>query len=108
FGCVTATLMVSYLVGSLATNRLLRYVTMARLVLSGALMVLSAAMALTLSVTFLGVGVVQIIAPMCLWMLGFAFIMPGVTTSALALFPRNAGSAAALMGSLQKIGRAHV
>jgi len=101
FGCVTATLMVSYLIGSLATNRLLRYVTMARLVLSGALMVLSAAIALTLSVTFLGIGIVQIIAPMCLWMLGFAFIMPGVTTSALALFPRNAGSASALMGSLQ-------
>jgi len=101
FGCVTATLMVSYLVGSLATNRLLRYVTMARLVLSGALMVLSAAIALTLSVTLLGIGIVQIIVPMCLWMLGFAFIMPGVTTAALALFPRNAGSASALMGSLQ-------
>lgn len=101
FGCVTATLMVSYLLGSLATNRLLRYVTMTRLVLSGALMVLSAAIALTLSITFLGIGVIQIIAPMCLWMLGFAFIMPGVTTAALALFPRNAGSASALMGSLQ-------
>jgi DHA1 family bicyclomycin/chloramphenicol resistance-like MFS transporter len=101
FGCVTATLMVSYLIGSLATNRLLRYVTMARLVLSGALMVLTAAIALTLSVTLLGIGVVEIIAPMCLWMLGFAFIMPGVTTAALALFPRNAGSASALMGSLQ-------
>jgi DHA1 family bicyclomycin/chloramphenicol resistance-like MFS transporter len=93
--------MVSYLIGSLATNRLLRYVTMTRLVLSGALMVLSAAIALTASITFLGVGIAQIIAPMCLWMLGFAFIMPGVTTAALALFPRNAGSASALMGSLQ-------
>jgi DHA1 family bicyclomycin/chloramphenicol resistance-like MFS transporter len=101
FGCVTATLMVSYLIGSLATNRLLRYVTMTRLVLSGALMVLAAAIALTLSVTLLGIGIIQIIAPMCLWMLGFAFIMPGVTTAALALFPRNAGSASALMGSLQ-------
>ncbi|HEX3884951.1 MAG TPA: multidrug effflux MFS transporter [Stellaceae bacterium] len=101
FGCVTATLMVSYLLGSLATNRLLRYVTMTRLVLCGALMVLSAAIALTLSITFLGIGIVQIIAPMCVWMLGFAFIMPGVTTAALALFPRNAGSASALMGSLQ-------
>jgi hypothetical protein len=38
---------------------------------------------------------------MCIWMVGFAFIMPGVTTSALALFPRNAGSASALMGALQ-------
>jgi DHA1 family bicyclomycin/chloramphenicol resistance-like MFS transporter len=101
FGLVTATLMASYLVGSLTTNRLLRVVTMARLVLAGALMVLVAAILLCLGVTMLGIGVIEIIAPMCLWMLGFAFIMPGVTTAALALFPRNAGSASALMGSLQ-------
>jgi DHA1 family bicyclomycin/chloramphenicol resistance-like MFS transporter len=34
-------------------------------------------------------------------MFGMAFVMPGVTTAALALFPRSAGSASALMGSLQ-------
>jgi MFS transporter, DHA1 family, multidrug resistance protein len=101
FGVVTASLMVSYLLGSLATNRLLRIATMARLVLAGALMVLVAAIALALSLRFLGLGVAQIIVPMCLWMVGFAFIMPGVTTAALTLFPRNAGSASALMGSLQ-------
>jgi DHA1 family bicyclomycin/chloramphenicol resistance-like MFS transporter len=93
--------MASYLLGSLATNRLLRIATMARLVLTGALMVFVAAVALALSLRFLGLGVAQIMVPMCLWMVGFAFIMPGVTTSALALFPRNAGSASALMGSLQ-------
>lgn len=101
FGLITASLMASYLVGSLATNRLLRYVTMSRLVLTGALLVLTAATALALSLRLLGLGIPQIIAPMCVWMLGFALIMPGVTTSALALFPRNAGSASALMGSLQ-------
>ena len=41
------------------------------------------------------------IAPLCLWLFGLAFVMPGVTTAALGLFPRNAGSASALMGSLQ-------
>jgi MFS transporter, DHA1 family, multidrug resistance protein len=101
FGLVTASLMLSYLVGSLAMNRLLRVFAIGRLVLAGALMVLAAALVLALSLRFLGLGVVQIIVPMCVWMLGFAFIMPGVTTSALALFPRNAGSASALMGALQ-------
>jgi MFS transporter, DHA1 family, multidrug resistance protein len=101
FGLVTASLMLSYLVGSLATNRLLRIFTMSRLVLAGALMVLAAALSLAAGLRFLLPGVAEIIAPMCLWMLGFAFIMPGVTTTALALFPRNAGSASALMGSLQ-------
>ncbi|HWB52247.1 MAG TPA: multidrug effflux MFS transporter [Stellaceae bacterium] len=101
FGLVTASLMLSYLVGSLATNRLLRFFATTRLVQAGALMVLGAAIALALMLRLVGVGVLEIVLPMCLWMLGFAFIMPGVTTSALALFPRNAGSAAALMGALQ-------
>jgi DHA1 family bicyclomycin/chloramphenicol resistance-like MFS transporter len=101
FGLATASLMTSYLVGSLAVNRLLPYFAMARLVLAGALMVAVAALALALGLRFLGLGIAPIIAPMCLWMLGFSFIMPGVTTTALGLFPRNAGSASALMGSLQ-------
>jgi MFS transporter, DHA1 family, multidrug resistance protein len=101
FGLVTASLMLSYLVGSLATNRLLRFFTTSRLVLAGALMVLAAAIALAFGLRMAGLGLVQIIAPMCLWMLGFAFIMPGVTTTALGLFPRNAGSASALMGAMQ-------
>ena len=88
-------------VESAAMNRLLLFLTIHRLVLAGALMVLGAALALAVGLRFAGVGVAQIIAPMCLWMLGFAFIMPGVTTAALALFPRNAGSASALMGALQ-------
>ena len=101
FGMVTALLMVSYLLGSLATNQLLHFFTMSRLVLAGALMVLAAALILAGGLRFLGLGVVQIMAPMCLWIIGFAFIMPGVTTTALGLFPRNAGSASALMGALQ-------
>lgn len=101
FGAVTASLMVSYLLGSLATNRLLRFFSTGRLVLAGALMVLAAAIALALVLRLVGLGVLEIVLPMCLWMVGFAFIMPGVTTSALALFPRNAGSASALMGALQ-------
>jgi MFS transporter, DHA1 family, multidrug resistance protein len=101
FGLVTATLMLSYLFGSLALNQLLRFVAISRLVLAGALMVLVASLGLALGLRFIGVGIVEIIVPMCVWMVGFAFIMPGVTTSALALFPRNAGSASALMGALQ-------
>jgi DHA1 family bicyclomycin/chloramphenicol resistance-like MFS transporter len=101
FGLVTASLMVSYLAGSLITNRLLRVVSTNRLILSGALLVLGAAIALAVGLRLDGLGVVEVIGPMCLWLFGMAFIMPGVTTSALALFPKNAGSASALMGALQ-------
>jgi MFS transporter, DHA1 family, multidrug resistance protein len=56
FGLVTATLMLSYLVGSLATNRLLHFFTTSRLVLAGALMVLAAALILAVGLRFLGLG----------------------------------------------------
>ena len=100
FGLLTASLMASYLAGSLATNRLLRYVAVQKLVLIGALFVLAASLALGIGLPF-RFGVAEVIGPMCLWLFGMAFIMPGVTMSALTLFPKNAGSASALMGSLQ-------
>lgn len=101
FGLVTASLMVSYLIGSLATNRLLRYVSITRLVLVGASLVFMSGLALGIALSTEGLGVAEIVGPMCLWLFAMAFIMPGVTTSALALFPKNAGSASALMGFLQ-------
>jgi DHA1 family bicyclomycin/chloramphenicol resistance-like MFS transporter len=101
FGLITSSQMLAYLVGSLATNRLLTITSTTRLVVVGATMVLVAALDLAFGMRLLGLGVVEIIAPLCLWMFGMAFIMPGVTTGALALFPKNAGSASALMGCLQ-------
>lgn len=100
FGLVTASLMVSYLFGSLATNRLLRWLSLQRIVVVGALCVLAAAAALAVGLRF-QFGVAEVVGPLCLWLFGMAFIMPGVSTSALTLFPKNAGSASALMGSLQ-------
>ena len=100
FGILTASLMAAYLVGALATNRLLKILPPHRLVVLGACFVLAAALALAVGLR-LGVGIVEVIGPLCLWLFGLAFVMPGVTTAALGLFPRNAGSASALMGSLQ-------
>jgi DHA1 family bicyclomycin/chloramphenicol resistance-like MFS transporter len=100
FGLLTASLMLAYLVGALATNRLLRFLPAHRLVVLGAACVMAAALALAVGLRH-GIGIVEVIGPLCLWLFGLAFVMPGVTTTALGLFPRNAGSASALMGSLQ-------
>ncbi|MGE0260283.1 MAG: Bcr/CflA family drug resistance efflux transporter, partial [Alphaproteobacteria bacterium] len=100
FGILMASLMLAYLIGALATNRLLRFMPPSRLVVLGAVCVMAAAVALAVGLR-IGVGIVEVIGPLCLWLFGLAFVMPGVTTAALGLFPRNAGSASALMGSLQ-------
>jgi DHA1 family bicyclomycin/chloramphenicol resistance-like MFS transporter len=104
FGLLTAALMAAYLVGALATNRLLRWLPPHRLVVLGAGCVMLAALALAVGPRLeagIAAGIVAVIGPLCLWLFGLAFVMPGVTTAALGLFPRNAGSASALMGSLQ-------
>lgn len=100
FGLVSASLMGAYLVGSLTLNRLLRYIGIQRLVVVGALCVLAAGLLLGIGLP-VRLGVVEVIGPLCLWLFGMALIMPGITTGTLALFPKNAGSASALMGSLQ-------
>ena len=76
FGILTASLMVSYLVGALATNRLLRFMPPHRLVVLGACFVMIAALALAVGLRF-GVGIAEVIGPLCLWLFGLAFVMPG-------------------------------
>jgi DHA1 family bicyclomycin/chloramphenicol resistance-like MFS transporter len=101
FGIATATIMASYFLGSLVTNRLLRRFEMARVIRLGALIVLLASATLGCGFWVWGLGTAALVGPMALWLFGLAFAMPGITSGALSLYPRNAGAAAALMGSLQ-------
>src|SRR3954465_9624989 len=66
FGLLTASLMVSYLAGALATNRLLRFVTPHRLVVLGAAFVMTAALALAIGLR-LGGRVIEGVGPLFLW-----------------------------------------
>jgi hypothetical protein len=42
-----------------------------------------------------------VVGATCVWIFGLAFVVPGLTMSALRRFPKMAGSAAAAMGCLQ-------
>ena len=44
-----------------------------------------AALALAVGLRF-GIGIAAVIGPLCLWLFGLAFVMPGVTTAALGCF----------------------
>mgnify|MGYP005854888277 CR=1 FL=1 len=48
--------------------------------------------------------VVATMAPIAIWMLGIALVMPGATSEAMAPFPRIAGSASAMLGFFQLSG----
>ena len=46
-------------------------------------------------------GYIEVMIPVGLYAFGIGFVMPAMTTAALAPFPRIAGSAAAMMGFMQ-------
>ncbi len=50
------------------------------------------------------VSVAGTMAPVAIWMLGIALVMPGATGAAMAPFPSIAGSASALLGFFQLTG----
>jgi len=101
FGALSGCYMGAYFAGALTTNRLLRYVSAARLIRLGLVLVAGGASALSLDLLLQGATTLGVVVSTCVWVFGMAFIVPGLTMSALRRFPKMAGAASAAMGFLQ-------
>jgi DHA1 family bicyclomycin/chloramphenicol resistance-like MFS transporter len=101
FGAVSACYMGAYFAGALATNRLLLWISAARLIRLGLVLVAGGAIALSLDLLVQGASTLGVVGATCVWVFGMAFIVPGLTMSALRRFPKMSGAAAAAMGCLQ-------
>ncbi len=90
----------SFLVSSLTLRQLMKHHSAYRLVTPGlALVALGSGLILTLLVgepTFL-----RVMVPVAFYTFGIAFVMPAMSTAALAPFPHIAGAASSLMGFMQ-------
>ena len=90
----------SFLAGSLVFRQLMYRYSAYRLVVPGLVFIaLGSGLVLTLLVvelTFL-----RVMLPVAVYTFGIAFVMPAMSTAALAPFPRIAGAASSLMGFLQ-------
>ena len=90
----------SFFAGSLLVRALMRRVSAYGLVAPGlGLIALGSLGVLTLLVR--PPSLLHVMLPVAVYAAGIAFVMPAMTTAALAPFPRIAGAAAALMGFLQ-------
>ncbi|HMR62006.1 MAG TPA: multidrug effflux MFS transporter [Amaricoccus sp.] len=90
----------SFFAGSLLVRALMRRVSAYGLVAPGlGLIALGSLGVLTLLVR--PPTLLHVMLPVAVYAAGIAFVMPAMTTAALAPFPRIAGAAAALMGFLQ-------
>ncbi len=90
----------SFLAGSLVLRQLMKRFSAYRLVPPGlAFIALGSGLILTLLIgepSFL-----RVMAPVAVYTFGIAFVMPAMTTAALAPFPHIAGAASSLMGFMQ-------
>jgi DHA1 family bicyclomycin/chloramphenicol resistance-like MFS transporter len=55
----------------------------------------------TMTLSFGALSFLHVMVPVAIYAIGIAFIMPAMSTAALAPFGREAGSAASMMGFLQ-------
>ncbi len=104
FGLLMSLLMVAYLAASGLSAVLVGRLSPQRLVQAGIGAGLLAALLLFLLLQFTAANVATVMAPLMLWMAGFALLTPGVTMGALGPFERRTGSAAAMLGFLQMLG----
>ncbi|MDX1730962.1 MAG: Bcr/CflA family drug resistance efflux transporter, partial [Aurantimonas coralicida] len=87
--------------GSLVMRYLMTRTSAYRLVPVGLGFIAAGAVSIALSIAFLPVTYLSIMAPVGLYAFGIAFVMPAMTTASLAPFPHMAGAASAMMGFIQ-------
>ncbi|GGA25139.1 multidrug effflux MFS transporter [Neptunicoccus cionae] len=90
----------SFFVASLLVRRLMKNQSAYRLVTPG-LVVIMIGSALILSLLFGEISVLRVMVPVGVYTFGIAFVMPAMSTAALAPFPQIAGAASSLMGFFQ-------
>lgn len=94
----------SFISGTIVTSRLLRRFDAVRLVPAGFVFMLAAAAFLAFVLPRLDPTLASVMGPVGLLAFGVAFVLPSLSTQAVAPFARNAGAASAMMGFLQMGG----
>ncbi len=89
-----------FFASSLAVRFLMGRVSAYRLVAPGLGFILIGSLG-TMTLSFGALSFLHVMIPVAIYAIGIAFIMPAMSTAALAPFGREAGSAASMMGFLQ-------
>jgi DHA1 family bicyclomycin/chloramphenicol resistance-like MFS transporter len=90
----------SFLAGSLLFRALMPHTSAYRLVGPGLVLIAIGSLGTTL-LLFWEPSFLRVMVPVAFYAFGIAFVLPAMTTAALAPFPRIAGAASSMMGFLQ-------
>ncbi|MCB1387329.1 MAG: multidrug effflux MFS transporter [Nitratireductor sp.] len=90
----------AFFLGSLVMRYLMKRISAYRLVFPGMMLILAGSAAMPLQL-FMAPGLLTVMLPVSVYVFGIAFVMPAISTAALAPFAREAGAASALLGFVQ-------
>jgi len=108
FGWLFIPLVTGLMLGSFISGRLAhRWPAQKTISVGYSVMVLAAILNL-LELAFNEAGIIPVIAPLVLYVIGMAVLMPAITVLALDCLPHNRGSAASMQGFLQTVINAAV
>jgi DHA1 family bicyclomycin/chloramphenicol resistance-like MFS transporter len=100
YSLMFATVMLGQISGAWASRRLVLRLGMARLLRSGAALMLAAGLAAA-ALAWSGIAHwLAVVLPFCVFLFGTALIVPNATAAALSPFPTSAGAASSLMGAV--------
>jgi DHA1 family bicyclomycin/chloramphenicol resistance-like MFS transporter len=100
FGLAMLTQSGSFFVASLAARSIMAHARADRLVAPGLLLILAGSIG-TFTLILWPPSFLHVMIPVATYAFGIAFVMPAMSTAALAPFTKTAGAAAALMGFFQ-------
>jgi len=101
YGFCFAAIVVGYMIGTFFSGRMTKKLGLERMIQLGALVQCFGGL-LGLSLYFAGIlSVLSIVGPMAVFMVGTGLVLPNAQAGAIGPFPKNAGSASALLGFFQ-------
>jgi len=106
FGLLVALPTVGTLAGNLSAGVLTMRLGVERMVLAGTLLAMAGGGAMAVGGLAGHFGIVSILAPIAVFLVGWGVVMPNAMAGALAPYPRMAGAASALLGFTQMVAGA--
>lgn len=108
FGWLFIPLVTGLMLGSFISGRLAHRWPAHKTISVGYSVMILAAILNLLGLAFNEAGIIPVIAPLVLYVIGMAVLMPAITVLALDCLPHNRGSAASMQGFLQTVINAAV
>ena len=108
FGVLFIPIVISLIIGAFTSGKLSHHWTRSHVIAFGFSIMIAGVISNILQVMFLETSVLNIIAPLVIYVFGLSLIIPAVTIVCIDFFPKNRGAAASIQSFFQMLASAAV